>query len=84
MTEETDFQLQSEFIPLDALLKTTGLASSGGTAKAMVAAGEVQVDGQPEQRKRCKIRSGQVVRVGTVSVRVIGPRQGNDPAVGQA
>lgn len=84
MTEETDFQLRSEFIPLDALLKTTGLASSGGTAKAMVAAGQVQVDGQLEQRKRCKIRSGQVVSVGTASVRVIGPRHGNDPAAGQA
>lgn len=84
MTEATDFQLQREFIPLDALLKTTGLASSGGAAKAMVAAGQVQVDGQLELRKRCKIRSGQVVSVGSTSIRAIGPRQGNDPTTGQA
>lgn len=71
MPEVTSFQLQSEFIALDALLKTTGLASSGGAAKAMVAAGQVQVDGQLEQRKRCKIRGGQVVSVGGVSVRVV-------------
>lgn len=71
MTQPIDFDLKGEFIPLDALLKTTGFASSGGTAKAMVAAGQVQVDGQLELRKRCKIRAGQVVSAGGVSIRVI-------------
>jgi len=66
-----DFNLKGEFIPLDALLKTTGLASSGGEAKAMVAAGKVQVDAQLELRKRCKIRAGQVVSAGGATVRVI-------------
>ena len=69
--QTTDFELKGEFIPLDALLKTTGLASSGGTAKAMVAAGQVQVDGQLELRKRCKIRAGQVVSTGGATIRVI-------------
>jgi ribosome-associated protein len=68
--QATDFELNGEFIPLDALLKTTGLAISGGTAKAMVAAGQVQVDGQLELRKRCKIRAGQVVSVGDATIRV--------------
>jgi ribosome-associated protein len=68
--QATEFELQGEFIPLDALLKTTGLASSGGTAKAMVAAGQVQVDGELELRKRCKIRAGQVVSVGGAIIRV--------------
>jgi ribosome-associated protein len=71
VTQSIDFDLQGEFIPLDALLKTTGFASSGGTAKAMVAAGQVQVDGQLELRKRCKIRAGQVISVGGAIVRVI-------------
>jgi ribosome-associated protein len=66
-----DFQLSSEFIPLDALLKTTGLAGSGGEAKALVAAGKVSVNGQLETRKRCKIRSGQIVTLGDASIRVI-------------
>lgn len=70
MADPIDFELRGEFIPLDALLKTTGIASSGGAAKAMVAAGEVQVDGQLELRKRCKIRSGQTVRVAGQSIRV--------------
>lgn len=61
MSEVIEFQLRDEFIPLDALLKAVGCASSGGAAKALVAAGEVNVDGQLELRKRCKIRAGQAV-----------------------
>jgi len=71
-----DFLLQGEFIPLDALLKTTGLASSGGEAKALVAAGQVKVDGQLEMRKRCKIRSGQTVSLGDASISVIAAADG--------
>ena len=56
-----DFELRGEYITLDALLKATGLAPSGGVAKLMVADGIVQVDGRQELRKTCKIRSGQVV-----------------------
>src|SRR6056297_3271386 len=50
-----------EFIELHNLLKVTGLCPSGGQAKALIAEGLVRVDGQVELRKRCKIRSGQVV-----------------------
>ena len=57
-----EFELRGDYIPLDALLKATGIASSGGVAKMMVAAGDVQVDGHQELRKTCKIRAGQVVR----------------------
>ncbi len=58
---EIDFELRGEFIPLDALLKATGLAESGGRAKVMVSQGRVQVDGQIELRKTCKLRAGQRV-----------------------
>lgn len=70
MPDPIDFELRGEFIPLDALLKTTGIAASGGEAKAMVAAGQVEVDGQTELRKRCKIRSGQVVSGAGATIRV--------------
>ena len=65
------FALRGDHITLDALLKATGLAPSGGVAKLMVADGLVQVDGRDELRKTCKIRSGQVVSLqGTrISVR---------------
>jgi ribosome-associated protein len=66
-----DFPLRGEFITLDALLKATGLAGSGGAAKAMVAEGLVQVDGRDELRKTCKIRAGQVVAVTGTRVRVM-------------
>ena len=70
--ELIDFELRGEFIPLDALLKATGLAGSGGGAKAMVSSGLVQVDGRDESRRTCKIRAGQVVSVQGARVRVIG------------
>jgi len=62
--------LRGEHIALDALLKTTGLAASGGAAKAMVADGQVRVDGLDERRKTRKVRAGQVVQVGDVFVHV--------------
>jgi ribosome-associated protein len=68
-----DFELRSDFITLDALLKATGLAGSGGGAKAMVASGKVQLDGREELRKTCKVRAGQVVGVHGARVRVLAP-----------
>jgi len=77
---QIDFALRGEFITLDALLKATGLAGSGGAAKAMVAEGRVQVDGRDELRKTCKIRAGQVVAVAGARVRVAaGPAATTDP-----
>lgn len=65
-----DFELRGDFIPLDALLKATAVAHSGGAAKTLVADGQVQVDGQPESRKTCKIRAGQEVVVEAAHVRI--------------
>ena len=68
------FFLRGEYIPLDALLKATGLAPSGGLAKAFVAQGDVHVDGVLELRKTCKIRAGQVVTMGAARVEVAAPQ----------
>jgi ribosome-associated protein len=73
-----DFELRGEYITLDALLKATGLAPSGGIAKMMVADGLVQVDGRDESRKTCKIRAGQVVSLTGVRIAVRAPA--SDPA----
>jgi ribosome-associated protein len=57
-----EFKLvNKEFIELHDLLKVMGLCDSGGMAKATIAAGSVKVDGEVEFRKRCKIRTGQIV-----------------------
>ena len=50
-----------DYIALNDLLKVEGLCASGGMAKSVIADGLVQVDGEVELRKRCKIRRGQVV-----------------------
>ncbi len=68
-----DFVLRGDFIPLDALLKATGLAPSGGEAKRMVGEGRVQVDGRDELRKTAKLRAGQVVSLRGARVRVLAP-----------
>ncbi len=58
----TQFTLKGEYIALCDLLKTTGIADSGGQGKAFVADGIVTVDGEIELRKTAKIRAGQVVQ----------------------
>jgi ribosome-associated protein len=68
--DEQLFAVRGDHIPLDALLKATGLAPSGGRAKAMVAEGLVRVDGHVELRKTCKLRPGQVVEVAGTRVRL--------------
>ena len=50
-----------DYIELHSLLKVTGLCESGGIAKLLIADGLVTVDGNLELRKRCKIRTGQIV-----------------------
>jgi ribosome-associated protein len=59
--DAVNFELKGEFIALCDLLKTTGIANSGGQGKAMVADGHVTVDGEIELRKTAKIRKSQVV-----------------------
>lgn len=67
-----DFVLRGEHITLDALLKATGIADSGGSAKAMILAGAVRVDGHEELRRGAKLRAGQVVETQGTSVRLHG------------
>lgn len=78
-----DFELRGEHITLDALLKATGLAPSGGGAKLMIAEGKVQVDGRDELRKTCKIRAGQVVAVAGARITVAAAHDGAAPSQDQ-
>jgi ribosome-associated protein len=68
--EPIDFPLRGEHITLDALLKASGLASSGGAAKVLIAGGGVRVNGEPEKRRGRKLRAGDVVAVGDGVVQV--------------
>lgn len=69
--QEVALELRGEYIELDKLLKATGLADSGGQARALITAGEVRVDGQVELRKTAKMRAGQLVEFGGQRVRVV-------------
>ncbi len=69
--QKISFDLNSEYIELNQLLKLAGLCDSGGSGKMMVASGVVSVDGRQELRKTCKLRAGQVVSVGDVRITVV-------------
>lgn len=67
-----EFKLEdSEFIALCDLMKIVDMAPSGAHAKHFIADGLVKVDGETELRKRCKIRSGQIVEFEGESVKVV-------------
>jgi len=67
-----EFKLEkNEFIELNDLMKLTGMCDSGGMAKIMITEGKVMVDGKIELRRRCKIRSGQIVTVEGREVRIV-------------
>ena len=71
--DELTFEVRGDHVSLDHLLKLSGLAPSGGAAKARVAQGEVQVDGQIELRKTRKLRPGAVVELAGMRITVTAP-----------
>lgn len=71
MSTPTELALRSEYITLDALMKATGLAGSGGAAKALIAEGSVRVNGEVDTRRGRKLRAGDVVQLGAAQVRVV-------------
>lgn len=68
--QSLSFSLEGEYVELNQLLKLVGLCESGGAGKAIVASGDVSVDGVQELRKTAKIRAGQVVSLGDIEIRV--------------
>ena len=53
--------LDKEPVELYKILKFEGIAENGGQAKAVIANGEVQVNGEVETQKRKKIVSGDII-----------------------
>jgi ribosome-associated protein len=58
---------------LDDLLKATGMAPSGGAAKAMIAEGKVRLDGEVELQKARKVFAGQIVETQNARIRMHAP-----------
>lgn len=74
--ETFDLVLRGDHITLDAALKASGLADSGGAAKALIASGEVSVNGSPERRRGRKLRAGDRVEWQGRGVQVLAPPDG--------
>lgn len=68
--EPREVAIREETIRLGQLLKLAGLAGSGGDARAMLEAGAVTVNGEPESRRGRQLRRGDVVALGLDAVRV--------------
>lgn len=77
--QRQEIEIRGDHIELNQLLKLAGACDSGGAGKLLVADGLVRVDGRVELRKTCKIRPGQVVRIGDMSIHAVageGPGSG--------
>lgn len=61
--EKIDFNLEGEYIELIQLLKATGIAQTGGHAKMIVDNGGVIRDGEVEERRRAKLKKGNIIEV---------------------
>jgi ribosome-associated protein len=61
--ESRDVPIHGDTIRLGQLLKLAGIADDGGEAKAMLVAGEVRVNGEPEQRRGRQLHPGDRIEV---------------------
>ena len=60
---EQTVEISGDMIRLGQLLKLTGAADDGVHAKALIAEGQVSVNGEPELRRGRQLRPGDLVVV---------------------
>jgi len=65
-----DVAIREQTIRLGQLLKLAGLADSGSEARALVQDGAVTVNGEVDTRRGRQLGRGDLVAVGTETVRV--------------
>lgn len=73
---EQPVAITGEMIRLGQLLKLAGTVAGGAEAKAMIAAGEVTVNGEIERRRGRQLHAGDVVGAGGHQLRVVGKSGG--------
>ncbi|HKJ43151.1 MAG TPA: RNA-binding S4 domain-containing protein [Sunxiuqinia sp.] len=66
-----EFELQTEFIELNKLLKLLRLVESGGQAKLVIDDGMVFLNGKTEYRKRAKVRKGDQIQFDDQTIMII-------------
>ena len=69
--QEEELAVRGEMIRLGQLLKLVGVVDSGAEAKALLAEGEVLVNGEPEVRRGRQVRRGDVVAARGRQIRAV-------------
>ena len=72
MTDVQEVAIRGDMIRLGQLLKLAGVVGGGGDAKALLADGDVRVNGEPESRRGRQLVPGDVVSLDGVELRVAG------------
>jgi ribosome-associated protein len=71
MQVEQQVEIVGDMIRLGQLLKLVGAVSGGAEAKALIATGQVTVNGEPELRRGRQLHPGDTVRVGADDLRIV-------------
>ena len=71
-----NIEIITEPVELYKLLKFEGMVASGGEAKAVIADGQVSVNGKTETRKRKKVVAGDSVEFMGETIRILLARPG--------
>lgn len=64
------FRVKDGFITLAQLLKVCDVVDSGGAVKAYLASQEIEVNGQPENRRGKKLKPGDVVSLPGLTIHI--------------
>ena len=77
-TDWVEIEISGESIRLGQLLKFANVALDGGEAKALIAGGDVSVDGAAETRRGRQVHVGSLVEVqlpqGRKQLRLVAPK----------
>jgi len=70
MNKLRQVELAKEPVELYKILKFEGLVASGGEAKAVIAEGQVLLNGELETRKRKKIIAGDIIEFASEKIQI--------------
>jgi len=65
------YTLKDDYIELYKLIKVLNLVDSGGEAKQLIENNLVERNGAVETRKRAKIKAGESISIGDVTIKII-------------
>tara|TARA_B100000287_G_scaffold118522_1_gene110435 strand:- start:1307 stop:1519 length:213 start_codon:yes stop_codon:yes gene_type:complete len=68
--QELEFNLDSEYIELNKLLKILSLVESGGQANNLITEGFVKFNGEVDTRKRLKLRKGDKIEFAEMLIKI--------------